>query len=91
MAAGDASRKAVTFLKRPNCAQMFFIYPGRADVFRDQGMTFLSFMQSAGLGDRNLAMIADPYNENYARGISAEIPDLDALQMCIRDRRRTTA
>jgi hypothetical protein len=58
---------------------MFFIYPGRAAIVRDREMTFLSLIQSVGIGDRNLTFIVDPYGDNYARGLNDQIPDLAAL------------
>jgi hypothetical protein len=74
-----ALRKAATSLKRINCAQLFFIYPGRGAGLIGRDVTFLSMVRHAGLGDRNLALVADPYCENYTRGVGPEIPDLGSL------------
>ena len=66
-------------MKRANCAQMFFIYPGRNVGLRGRGVTFLSMIRHGGLGDRNLALVADPYNDNYAKGVSPDIRDVPSL------------
>ena len=75
----QASQKALVSLARPNCAQLFFIYPGRNVGLRGRGITFLSMIRNGGLGDRNLALVADPFNDNYAQGVSPDIPDLPSL------------
>lgn len=41
-------------------------------------------IKHAGLGDRNLALVADPYRENYMRGMSPEVSDLPSLLDCHR-------
>jgi hypothetical protein len=68
-------RKPLICLTRANCAQMFFIYSGHAN----RVVNFLKLIERTGLGDRNLAIIRDPYHENYARGVSDDIPDLVSL------------
>jgi hypothetical protein len=62
-------------MTRKNCAQIFFIYPGLAN----RVVPYLKFIERSGLGDRNLALVRDPHHENYARGVSDEIPTLAAL------------
>ncbi len=74
-----ALKKSVTSLKRTNCAQLFFIYPGRGAGLIGRGVTFLSMVRHAGLGDRNLALVADPHVQNYARGAGPDITDLPSL------------
>ena len=74
-----ALQRAITSLKRPNCAQMFFIYPGNRGAMLGGGTGMLAMMRHAGLSDRNLTLVADPYAENYMRGVSPDISDLPAL------------
>lgn len=62
-------------LTRANCAQMFFIYTGRANMV----VNFLDLVQNTGLANRNLVLIRDFYATNYSRGVSPEIPDLESL------------
>jgi hypothetical protein len=69
------TRKPIMSLTRANCAQLFFIYTGRAHAV----MNFLDLIQKSGLGNRNIALIRDPYAENYNNGVSPEIPDLESL------------
>ena len=75
----QSEKTPIISLRRPNCAQMFFIYPGLRVGLDDEGVSFLSMIRDAGLGNRNLALIADPYGENYTRGVGATIPDLASL------------
>jgi hypothetical protein len=58
---------------------MFFIYPGLRVGLDEEGVSFLSMIRDAGLGNRNLALVADPYGENYTRGVSPSIPNLASL------------
>jgi hypothetical protein len=58
---------------------MFFIYPGFVAAAGNDGASFLTMIRNAGLGDRNLALVADPYRQNYERGVSADIPDFASL------------
>jgi hypothetical protein len=73
------ARNTVVVLKRPRCAQMFFIYPGMEVGMRGRRLTFLELTKQAGIGDRNLALVADPYRENYAKGTGADTPDFASL------------
>ena len=71
----SAVQRPIISLTRENCAQIFFIYPGRAN----RVVNFLELIHKTGLGNRNLALIRDPYHENYERGVSPEVPDLLSL------------
>jgi hypothetical protein len=68
-------RRALISLKRLKCAQLFFIYPGYANV----ALRFLPLIQDSGIGDRNLTLVRDPFHANYTHGVSDEIPDLMSL------------
>jgi hypothetical protein len=71
----QAAGRPLISMTRKNCAQLFFIYPGLAN----RVVPYLKFIEQSGLGDRNLALVRDPYHENYARGVSDGIPTLTAL------------
>jgi hypothetical protein len=75
MAQKPAAQKPIMALKRAHCAQMFFIYPGRANRVEN----FLNLIQKTGLSNRNLVLIRDFHAANYSQGVSPEIPTLDAL------------
>lgn len=66
----------IATLARPKCAQLFFVYTGFAGM---PGMPPMTFLAHSGLGRRNIVIIRDPYNVNFVRGVSPDIPDLDAL------------
>jgi hypothetical protein len=81
MEAPSSAKKAIMSLSRANCAQMFFIYSGRANKV----MNFLDLVRNTGLSSRNLALIRDFYASNYTRGISPDIPSFEALLKWHRD------
>jgi adenylylsulfate kinase len=61
---------------REPCAQLFYVYAGVAGL---PGMNGLRFLHEAKLVDRNLALIRDPYNEDFMDGIGDGIDDIEAL------------
>lgn len=75
MAASFADQKPINSLTRAHCAQMFFVYTGRAN----RRVNVLDLIRKTGLADRNFVLIRDRYAANYTSGVSPELPDFDAL------------
>jgi adenylylsulfate kinase len=61
---------------REKCAQLFYVYAGVGGL---PGMNGLRFLHEAKLVDRNLALIRDPYNEDFMCGIGDGIDDIESL------------
>jgi hypothetical protein len=73
----------VVAIKNERCSQLFFIYSGLLRTVG--GMRALGFIKNAVLWNRNVVMIVDPHKAGFRKGISAELPDLDALTLWQRD------
>ena len=67
----------IACLTRKNCSQLFFVYAGLHGMV--EGMGPMTFLQKSGIADRNIAFIRDPHACFYDKGVSDEIPTLDAL------------
>ena len=67
----------IACLTRPACSQLFFVYAGAQGML--EGMGPMTFLQKSGISDRNVAFIRDPHACFFDKGVSAEIPTLDAL------------
>lgn len=67
----------IAVLTRPNCSQLFFIYAGGLGIY--EGMGPMEFVQKSGIANRNLVFIRDPELHYFEKGVSEEIPNLDAL------------
>ncbi len=62
---------------RQECSQLFFIFTGvGGQLLR---MSPFEFLQKTDLAKRNFVIFRDPHVAGYRRGISPEIPDLEAL------------
>lgn len=61
---------------RRDCAQLFYVYSGMAGY---PGMAPMKFLLKSKLIRRNIVMIRDPMNDDYAQGIGPQLPDLEAL------------
>ncbi len=68
-----AKNRTVMIHEREQCAQLFFAYVGAMGL---SGMRGGRLLLSAGLIDRNLAMIRDPNTDGIFRGVGE---DIDAL------------
>lgn len=67
----------IACLSRENCSQLFFVYAGGLGMM--EGMGPMVFLQKSGISDRNIAFVRDPNTLYYHKGVSDEIPDLDAV------------
>ena len=85
--------KPVICMRRPSCAQLMVIYGGMDAFLGTQGtvndMSPLDFLKASGLFGRNLAWIRDPYGENFQRGVSEELPDVETLAQWTREYTRS--
>jgi adenylylsulfate kinase-like enzyme len=61
---------------REHCSQLFYVYAGVSGL---PGMNGVRFLHEAKLVDRNLAMIRDPYNEDFMSGVGDGIDDIEKL------------
>lgn len=68
-----AKNRTMMIRERRGCAQLFFIYAGTMGLL---GMRGGRFLLSAGLIDRNLAMIRDPNPGGLFQGTNEDIDDL---------------
>jgi hypothetical protein len=59
------------------CSQLFFVFTGLGG--RLLLMSPFEFLQQTGLAKRNFVIFKDPLQLGYRQGISAQIPNLDAL------------
>jgi len=67
----------IVCLNRPNCTQVFFVYAGAHGMV--EGMGPMTFLQKSGISDRNIVFLRDPHACFFDRGVSEEIPTLDAV------------
>lgn len=67
----------IACLARPNCSQLFFVYAGGLGMV--EGMGPMAFLQQSGISDRNVAFVRDPNTHYFSKGVSEELPDLDAV------------
>lgn len=67
----------IACLSRPNCSQLFFVYAGKQGMVEGMGPT--TFLQKCGITDRNIVFVRDPHQCFFEKGVSAEIPTVDAL------------
>lgn len=67
----------IACLNRENCAQLFFVYAGGLGMV--EGMGPMAFLQQSGISDRNVAFVRDPNTHYFSKGVSDELPDLDAV------------
>lgn len=67
----------ISLLTRQNCAQVFFVYGGKQGMI--EGMGPMTFLQKSGLADRNIVFLRDPNANFFEGGVSADIPDVDAV------------
>lgn len=67
----------ISVLTRQNCAQVFFVYGGKQGMI--EGMGPMTFLQRSGLADRNIVFIRDPRANFFESGVSADIPDCEAV------------
>lgn len=67
----------IACLTRENCSQLFFVYAGAQGMV--EGMGPMTFLQKSGISDRNVAFVRDPNAAFFDKGVSAELPDLDAV------------
>lgn len=74
---GDDHGGNISRLTRKNCSQLFFVYG--ALMGKIEGMTPMSFLQKSGLFDRNVTFVRDPHSVYFDKGVSDQIPTLDAV------------
>lgn len=67
----------IACLTRDNCSQLFFVYAGGLGMV--EGMGPMAFLQQSGISDRNVAFVRDPNTHYFSKGVSDELPDLDAV------------
>ena len=67
----------IVAITRENCSQLFLLYSGLMRTVG--GMRALGFLKKSALDNRNVVMFIDPYKTGFRRGVSEEIPSLDAL------------
>lgn len=64
-------------LVRPNCSQLFFVYAGA--MGQVEGMNQMTFLQRSGLLRRNVTFVRDQDSRFFENGVSADLPDVDAV------------
>ncbi|KKL19513.1 hypothetical protein LCGC14_2464700 [marine sediment metagenome] len=67
----------IACLNRRNCSQVFFVYAGAQGMV--EGMGPMAFLQQSGIADRNVAFIRDPHACFFDKGVSDDIPSIEAL------------
>ena len=67
----------IACLTRKRCSQLFFVYSGMKGAM--EGLSPMTFLQRSGISDRNVACLRDPNGCLYEKGISDEIPSLEAV------------
>lgn len=67
----------IAVLSRENCSQLFFVYAGGLGMV--EGMGPMAFLQQSGISDRNVAFVRDPNTHYFSKGVSDDLPDLDAV------------
>lgn len=72
-----ASGGNIVCLNRKTCSQLFFVYAGAHGAI--EGMGPMTFLQKSGIADRNIVFVRDPHRCFFDKGVSDEIPTLDAL------------
>jgi hypothetical protein len=81
------TKKPVVHMRRPGCAQLFFIFGG-ADIGnqdRETSAQSLEFLRQCGLFGRNLTFIRDPHLEDFQHGISTEYPDVPRVAAFLKE------
>lgn len=68
--------EGTSILSRPNCAQMFFVYPGLPQARNGRNPLFLLH---AGLGGRNLAFLRDPTARFFEAGTDKNYPTFESI------------
>ena len=71
------TRGFVTYV-RPDSDQLFILFTGNANRMVYSPMEFVS---KTGIGDRNLAIVRDPYTTCYQKGISETYSSLDGIAL----------
>jgi hypothetical protein len=69
--------RSLARIVRRQCAQLFVVFAGRRDT--DETFGSAQFLEQSGLGGRNLILLRDPFDENFARGVGRGIDSVAAL------------
>lgn len=68
--------RGTSILRRPESAQLFFVYPGKRRAIAGVNPMFLL---RAGLGDRNIAFVRDPSARAFEQGIDETLPTFESV------------